>query len=69
MRKIPLPDLPVRLLAEYGKTITYRRAYRGVLDGEVPAQRAKSGRWEVNERDLPVIAEAFDLIIVDASSA
>ena len=43
------------------ETIPYRRAYNGVIDGRVPAERGDNGRCRVAEADLPAIAEALGL--------
>lgn len=42
---IPLSEIPRRLKAKHGNTISYRAAYNAVVDGRIPATRGDNGRW------------------------
>lgn len=56
----PITELPARLRAEYGITLTYRDIYRDVVNGLVPAARGRDGRnWVVRLSDIPAIAEFY----------
>ncbi len=57
--------LPIasRDLAELtGKSVSYSRLYKAVLDGTVPAERVGS-RWFLRRADLPVVAGILGLTI------
>jgi hypothetical protein len=55
---ISLCELPIRLRKDFGVSVGYSRAWRGVVDGRVPAER-HNGKWYVQEACLPEIAAAF----------
>lgn len=38
---------------------TYRQNYHHALNGVIPAEQADSGRWTIDEDDLPLIAETY----------
>ena len=60
-KTFPISDVPRELKAKYGKTVSYRKVYNGVIDGRLPAKRGDNGRWLMAEADLPAIAEALGL--------
>ena len=63
---IGLSELPRRLRKEFGVVITYRHAYKDVLDGTIPAERDETGtRWKIKVDDLPEIAKALKPINVE----
>lgn len=60
--RIKLPELSRRLLAKYGTTRPYGRLYRAALNGEFPVtQDENSGRYSIDEADLPTVAKALGL--------
>ena len=56
---IPLPDVPRELKRLGARRTTYQQLYKGVLDGDVPAERGSNNRWQVRKADLPEIARNF----------
>jgi hypothetical protein len=57
-----------KLQQTYGQAPTYSQLWVAVANGKVPARRI--GRtWEVDDADLPVVAEHFGLIPVPTSAA
>ena len=67
MDHIALADLP-RHLADLGyQPIPYKRVYNRVLDGVLPAERAKNGRWLVRRDDAHLIADRLGLRLDNAA--
>ena len=57
---INLSELPRRLRKDHGVKISYRRAYKDVLDAVIPAEKDDTGtRWKIKVDDLPEIAKAM----------
>jgi hypothetical protein len=55
MFDIPLSQGPREIRSATGKSVTYAKLYRAVLDGDVPAQ-TKNNRWFLDREALPSIA-------------
>ena len=64
-----LSDLPGALRDAGFKPARYRRFYELCLDGALPAERGKNGRWVVSRDDLPAIAKAMNLPRLDEMEA
>jgi predicted site-specific integrase-resolvase len=56
-----LTDIPKALKELTGHGTTYQRVYRYVLDGTIPAEKNRAGRWFIKRSDLPDIAKTLGL--------
>jgi hypothetical protein len=54
---LPLSEIPRYLLARYGRSPSYQRVWKAVVDARLPAER-KNGRWEA---DPEATAELFGI--------
>jgi hypothetical protein len=61
MKRVPLPCVPSLLLKRKLTTqpLSYKRVYDAAVSARIPAEREPSGRWSVEETDLPLIAETL----------
>lgn len=68
---IPLTRLAGEIAKLTGSTPpTYRRAYLRALDGALPgAEQDAAGRWHVRRADLPAVAAAFGLELIERKAA
>ncbi len=57
---IPLTDLPRRLKAEFGQSVSYRQAYNATVDGRIPAE-AGAKRYGKTLRQVRVDGEQTQL--------
>jgi hypothetical protein len=68
--RIPLTKLGRRLAALTGQRApSYRSLYVAALDAKIPAEQQPNGRWDVDDADVPQIAEAFGLSVTSPAVA
>ena len=58
--KISLSDVTQELAKQCNSTLSYKRLYRAVLDGELIAEK-EANRWMFDRSQLPQIARHFGL--------
>jgi hypothetical protein len=56
-RMIPLSEIPRALLARYGRSPSYQRVWKAIVDARLPAER-ENGRWVA---DPEATAELFGI--------
>jgi hypothetical protein len=54
---IPLSEIPRELMARYGRTPSYQRVWKAVVDAKLPAEQ-KNNRWTA---DPEAVAELFGI--------
>jgi hypothetical protein len=67
MLTTPLKLLPATLKQRTGRTPPkYFQCYHAILDARIPAHKV-SGKWHVNDSDLPLVERVFGLAPADPS--
>lgn len=59
--RLPLTDLPRKIIDKGYTPTTYRALYLAALDARIPASKDAKGRWGCDATDLPAIADAMGL--------
>ena len=57
---VQLAHAPRAVLAQTGKSVTYRRLYTAILDGLIPAEQ-RNGRWHMTEKTIAKIPTILGL--------
>ncbi|ATR19485.1 hypothetical protein CTJ15_03725 (plasmid) [Roseomonas sp. FDAARGOS_362] len=69
MTNYPLTQLPRAVRRATGHDISYRRFWNAAVDGRIPAEQGRNGRWTWDSDQLPAILEAMGLASAKPSAA